>query len=280
MGELNVTAEGELAAFLAFWLSRFVLPHDKEVIKPETFAMAAFMASGQRISLTPIILSYIYHGLREAASHLDHPGKANTICPIHYIIGWLAELFPSLYHCRPDSDFPSLVYYAGLLGSKHSLPQARHVFRDGSYLPLRASSYPEDSHNGRDVIDIGLPDEEFKFLLSIWSSVLLDLLASRAGVSQSLSELHSMIDIYKLSTIEIYWLFSKIEEIFGVVETAVKIADIVDVDRVKVLSDQDLTYSYKIAHIEDQRNNLSNKASKLKVNEQEVLREEERIHKM
>ncbi|KAJ8431910.1 hypothetical protein Cgig2_013658 [Carnegiea gigantea] len=58
-----------------------------------------------------------------------------------------------------------------------------------------------------------------------------DLLASRAWVSQSLSALYSMVDIYKLSTMEIYWLSFKIEEIFGIVETIVKIKGIVDIDR-------------------------------------------------
>ncbi|KAJ8426816.1 hypothetical protein Cgig2_022597 [Carnegiea gigantea] len=60
-----------------------------------------------------------------------------------------------------------------------------------------------------------------------------DLLAGRARVFQSLSALCSMIDIYNLSTIEIYWLSSKIEEIFGVVETAAKIEELVDVTRLK-----------------------------------------------
>ena len=31
MADLNVIAEGELVAFLAFWLSRFFLPHAKKV---------------------------------------------------------------------------------------------------------------------------------------------------------------------------------------------------------------------------------------------------------
>jgi len=89
-----------------------------------------------------------------------------------------------------------------------------------------------------------------------------------------------MIDIFNLTTIEIYWLSSKIEEILGVVETTVKIEDLVDIDRIKALSDQDLSCSYEITHIEDQLNNLSSEALKLKVKEQEVLREEERIRKM
>ncbi|KAJ8428157.1 hypothetical protein Cgig2_028032 [Carnegiea gigantea] len=152
--------------------------------------MAALMASRQRISLTPTTLDYIYHGLGEAASHLDHLGKANTIFPIYNIVGWLAELFPSLYSNRPNSDcpgdFPSLVYYAGLLG----------------------------------------------------------------------------------------------KEIFGIVETVVKIENSVDVDQVKALSNQDITCSSEIVHIEDQLNNLSSKASKHKVKEQELLREEEWVRQM
>jgi len=106
-----------------------------------------------------------------------------------------------------------------------------------------------------------------------------DLLASRARVSQSLSVLHSVNDFYKLSTIEICWLSYKVEEIFGVVETAAKIEELVDVDRVKALSDYDLTCSSEIAHIEGQLNNLSSEVSKLNVKEEEILREEERIHK-
>ncbi|KAJ8427718.1 hypothetical protein Cgig2_022192 [Carnegiea gigantea] len=58
-----------------------------------------------------------------------------------------------------------------------------------------------------------------------------DLLASRARVSQSLSALRSMIDIYKLSIIEICWLSCKIKEIFGVVEIVAKIEELADVDQ-------------------------------------------------
>jgi len=122
------------------------------------------------------VLGYIFHGLGEVASHPDSPGKANVIFPCYYVIGWLVELFSYLYRHHPDSDchvdFPILIHYAGLLRSKLSLPQARHVFRDGRYLSLRASSYHKDSRNSLDVIDMGLPDEDSKFLLSIRSSVL------------------------------------------------------------------------------------------------------------
>ena len=116
-------------------------------------------------------------------------------------------------------------------------------------------------------------------IISNHSSVR-DLLASKTRIFQSLNALRSMIDIYKLSTIEICWLSSKVEEIFGIVEAAAKIEELVDVDRVKALSDQDLTCSSEIVRIVGELNSLSNEATKLKVKEQEILREEERIRKM
>ncbi|KAJ8435382.1 hypothetical protein Cgig2_029753 [Carnegiea gigantea] len=245
MTNLTVTTEGELAAFLAFWLSRFVLPYGKEVIWPETF-----------------FLSYMYHQLGEAASHPDHPGKANAIFPSHYVIGWLAELFPYLYRRRPDnnrpSDFPPLFVMLDCLVANFP------------YLEPYTFS--------------GLGDIFISVVALIMRTLVMAKMrliwASRVRVSQSLSALHSIIDIYKLSTIEICWLSSKIEEIFSVVETVAKIEELVDVDRVNALFDQVLTCSFEIAHIEGQLNNLPSKASKLKVKEQVILREEERIRKM
>ena len=55
MTNFSVTTEGELAAFLAFWLSRFVFPYGEEVIRPEAFVMAALMAFEQGISLAPTV---------------------------------------------------------------------------------------------------------------------------------------------------------------------------------------------------------------------------------
>ncbi|KAJ8435463.1 hypothetical protein Cgig2_021096 [Carnegiea gigantea] len=236
--------------------------------------MATLMASGRRISLAQMVLGYIYHGLGEAASHPDHPGKANVIFPSHYVIGWLGGLFPYLSCHRPDSDcpsdFPTLVHYARLLGSKFTIPQARHIFRDGRYLSLRASSYREDSHNGRDVIDMGLSNEDFKFLLSIRA------LRQQRSI-MDLGQAHA--DLQRRDTVAKFYVppsyYEGVEEIFSVIKPAAKIKELVDVDRVKVLSDQDLTCSSKIAYIEGQLNNLSDEASKLQVKEQESLIEAE-----
>ncbi|KAJ8427556.1 LOW QUALITY PROTEIN: hypothetical protein Cgig2_003119 [Carnegiea gigantea] len=346
MANLSVIKEGELAAFL---LSRFILPYDKEVTRPETFVMVVLIAYGQQISLAPMVLRYTHHGLGEATSHPDHPTKANTNFPDYYVIGRLAELFPYLYPRRPDSDdlgdFSILICYVGLLGSKRSLSRARHVFRDGRYLSLRVSSYRKDSRNGRDVIDMRLLDEGFKFLLSTQSSVLpkynglsqalpifkgeiwglssmfllpimkdgaveisgvmgdsytkdkpsissfkkgktkedwvRESILKGAEVIISIISNHgstrdfarrSMIDIYKRRAIETCLFSSKIEDICGIVETAVKIEELMDVDLVKALSDQDLTCSSEIAHIEGQVNNLSSETSKLKAKVHEIMK--------
>ncbi|KAJ8448608.1 LOW QUALITY PROTEIN: hypothetical protein Cgig2_010495 [Carnegiea gigantea] len=420
LSTLNVTNIVKLAAFLAFWLSRFILPYRSEVIRLETFVMASLMAKGQRISLAPTVLRYIYHGLGQVASHPDHPGRTNPYFSVHFVVGWSAEMFPALYSQRPDfecpADYPVLMRYAGMSAKRYTLAQARSIFRNGQSISFRASAFCEQSPKGRDLVDMKLSDKDLKFLLSIRSSVLSirvgsellmkpyypnrfprqfgfdqgvpannlsfaislrqkrnmmdlaqavvtfyrrdtgakfyipnvyfeglctwighsdavetaivpmldilddlveampiqsiptslaslfynleedwvresilkgvgaiidiisnhssarDLLASRARIFQSLSALRSMIDIYKLSTIEICWLSSKVEEIFGVVEAAAKIEELVDVDRVKALSDQDLTCSSEIVRIESELNSLSNEVAKLKVKEQEILR--------
>ncbi|CAL8999685.1 unnamed protein product [Prunus brigantina] len=47
---LNISHEGQLAAFLAFWLSHFVMPTSK-AIRPECFYMASLMARGLKVLL-------------------------------------------------------------------------------------------------------------------------------------------------------------------------------------------------------------------------------------
>ncbi|KAK9929109.1 hypothetical protein M0R45_026217 [Rubus argutus] len=70
---LKISKEGELAAFQAFWLSRFVLPSHCYKIRPETFYMACLMAQGDKISLAPSVLRHIYHGLGEIVTEPRGP---------------------------------------------------------------------------------------------------------------------------------------------------------------------------------------------------------------
>ncbi|KAJ8439610.1 hypothetical protein Cgig2_017177 [Carnegiea gigantea] len=72
---------------------------------------------------------------------------------------------------------------------------------------------------------------------------------SREGIRLSLRATY-------LNTIEICWLSSNIKEIIAIVETVAQIKKIIDVDRVKFLSDQDLTFSSEIVHIKGELSNL------------------------
>ncbi|KAJ8423360.1 LOW QUALITY PROTEIN: hypothetical protein Cgig2_011621 [Carnegiea gigantea] len=110
------------------------------------------------------------------ASHPDHRGRANPCFPIHYVVGWLAEVFPALYSQGPDSecpvDYPTLMRYTGMSIKRFTLAQARSMFRNGQSVSFRASTFLERSSKGWDLVDMNLSDEDFKFLLSIRSSVL------------------------------------------------------------------------------------------------------------
>jgi len=138
--------------------------------------MASLMENGHKISLAPTVLGYIYHGLGQIASHPDHPLQANPCFPIHYAVGWLAETFPSLYSQQPDSEcpanYPALIRYAGMSARRFTLAQARSIFRNGQSISFRTSAFSEQSPKGRDLIDMKLSDEDFKFLLSTRSSIL------------------------------------------------------------------------------------------------------------
>ncbi|TQD91452.1 hypothetical protein C1H46_022957 [Malus baccata] len=115
---LEVTKEGALVAFLAFWLYRFVLPSKGGRVRPKTFPMACLMAQGSKVSLALTVLGYIYHGLGDIVSCPKGPSFTYISMPVHYIVGWLGEHFPYLYRSHPDSDFPKgypqLARYAGV----------------------------------------------------------------------------------------------------------------------------------------------------------------------
>ncbi|CAB4316426.1 unnamed protein product [Prunus armeniaca] len=65
---LNISCEGQLAAFLAFWHSLFVMPLDN-AIRLECFYMESLMARGFRVSLAPAVLGLICHVLSIVATH-------------------------------------------------------------------------------------------------------------------------------------------------------------------------------------------------------------------
>ncbi|KAJ8434134.1 hypothetical protein Cgig2_000854 [Carnegiea gigantea] len=208
---LNVTNIGELAIFLAFWLSRFVLPYHNEVIRPKTFVMASLMAKGQKISLTPTVLGYIYYGLGQVTSHPNNPGRANPCSPIHYVVGWLAEVFSTLYVHRLDSecpvDYPTLIRYAGIQDSTQALLANRvRVFRSVKILDSLVDeshlSTVEEAFNTAEIVAKmeGLVDiERLRFLSSQDSAYTSDI----AHMEDNLKELSSETLELELSEKEI-----------------------------------------------------------------------------
>jgi len=172
---LRISNEGRLAAFLAFWLSRFVLPSVDRDVRPETFYMACLMAQGVRVSLAPTVLGYIYHGLGEIATHSEGPGLSSASFPIHYVIGWLGEHIPGLYVPQTDrefvKDYPFLVRYAGAKPKYFRLNRARIIFRSDKDLIYRPTTFIEDE--GRSFADTkDLSDRKFEFLVCTRSTLL------------------------------------------------------------------------------------------------------------
>ena len=106
------------------------------------------------------------------------------------------------------------------------------------------------------------------------------LLANKTQVSRSLKILHSMVENSQLSTVEISWLIAQIEETFNAAEIVAKIEEMVDTERLNLLSSRDSTYSSKIAQLESKLKELCTKALNLELTEKEILREEECIRQM
>jgi hypothetical protein len=94
----NYSSFGELAAFLAYWLSLVVLPSSKwsDVVRPTVFVVAGALAEGHRYSLAPPVLCSIYRALGEVATHVKDPtlGASSAHTSWHYITGWLGVYFP------------------------------------------------------------------------------------------------------------------------------------------------------------------------------------------
>ncbi|CAB4282678.1 unnamed protein product [Prunus armeniaca] len=171
---LNISHEGQLAAFLAFWLSHFVMPTSK-AIRPKCFYMASLMARGLKVWLAPAVLGVIYHALGTVATHLRGPDLANTCLPILYVLGWLGEYFPDLTTRRCDSDFPEhyplLARYSQIEAKYVDLTRARIIFiRD--YVVCRPNVFL--AHEDYILLDTEtLAYDTFEYLICMRSALLL-----------------------------------------------------------------------------------------------------------
>ncbi|XP_062118261.1 uncharacterized protein LOC133831870 [Humulus lupulus] len=167
---LSASKECILAAFISFWLSRFVFPYQGYDARPETFHMASLMAQGVRVSLAPSVLGCIYHDLNIAATHVQ--GQGQSFLPIHYVLGWLVEHFRDLYSNWSSSiDLPFLSKYVGVPAENQSLNAARRILREEDYVIHRPYSFPaEEDFDCMDNED--LSEDRFEMLVSMHSSML------------------------------------------------------------------------------------------------------------
>nr|XP_027122172.1 uncharacterized protein LOC113739127 [Coffea arabica] len=89
--------ETYIAAFIACWICKFLLPSKKvDRIRPSVFKVACLMATGKRFCLAIPVLASIYHGLREIV-YAPNLGECGVAFPIHYVYAWIGQYF-DVYH--------------------------------------------------------------------------------------------------------------------------------------------------------------------------------------
>nr|XP_020197482.1 uncharacterized protein LOC109783281 [Aegilops tauschii subsp. strangulata] len=120
-GETEAAALLEHGAFLAMWLTRYVLPAPPfDVVRPDVFPLAAGMARGRCSALAPAVLANIYNDLSALSHHLslgtsDQAFMASA--PLHILQLWVWERFPEL---RPEAEIPSTASH----GDDPGMPRA------------------------------------------------------------------------------------------------------------------------------------------------------------
>lgn len=108
-----------LTAFLAWWLSYFVVPcQPKGLIRPDTFIMANMLARGQRVSLAIPAIANIFRCMRILSTSLD-PSYCNEVIPFHYLCRWAHMYWSGLYAPLMDERLlrvlPVLAEIAGVV---------------------------------------------------------------------------------------------------------------------------------------------------------------------
>ncbi|KAL3515823.1 hypothetical protein ACH5RR_022725 [Cinchona calisaya] len=131
--------------------------------------MACKMAQGNKISLAPTVLGFVYHKLGEICTNKEVHDIANALFPIHLLVGWLGKHFLALYHSRLVCDFPQnyplLAGYSGIL-AEITISQAWLVFRSEQHLKYY-SNPPKQIRDMKFLHIDNLSLNNFQLLLSI-----------------------------------------------------------------------------------------------------------------
>ncbi|KAH6764911.1 hypothetical protein C2S51_016160 [Perilla frutescens var. frutescens] len=114
----NHQNETYLAVHLACWLCSFVLPKgDGSLIRPSVFKIASIMASGERVSLTVLVLASIYQGLNKISS-LAKPPQGHLAFPIHFVYGWMTCYLQTHFDLEGKREAPRMVRYSSEGGAR------------------------------------------------------------------------------------------------------------------------------------------------------------------
>ncbi|MQL79920.1 hypothetical protein Taro_012371, partial [Colocasia esculenta] len=132
-------------AYLAYWLSTFVLPFGEEGnIRPEVIYPACSLAGGVQLALAPAALANIFHGLGDLTAS-PSPRDRSIILPTHYLSAWAGLLLPELCH-NISLENPSMP----LLFMFRNRPEQVHQ-RQLSEARRRLSFVPSAGQSGLDL---------------------------------------------------------------------------------------------------------------------------------
>ncbi|KAL2476306.1 Aminotransferase-like [Abeliophyllum distichum] len=130
-------SEIEHEAFLAYWVSQFVFPYERDTISKAALPIAASLARGTKLALAPAVLADIYRNLSALKGSLVASKKCGTgqgqkevievkvTAPFQLVQAWVWERFPTLRPMPNSTGFgePRLARWNGIkkVGTKKVL---------------------------------------------------------------------------------------------------------------------------------------------------------------
>ncbi|KAJ8426600.1 hypothetical protein Cgig2_013177 [Carnegiea gigantea] len=90
-----------------------LLIRDADCMRPDTFSVASFMASGVGYCLPTTILASVYKGLNEISRSL-HLGRGGAYFSAHFLYAWLANNLDAYKLAGEASSSPGMVKFSGI----------------------------------------------------------------------------------------------------------------------------------------------------------------------
>ncbi|XP_071904368.1 uncharacterized protein [Coffea arabica] len=151
----SLRKETYIAAFIACWICKFLLPSKKvDRIRPSVFKVACLMATGKRFCLAIPVLASIYHGLREVV-HAPNLGECGVTFPIHYVYAWIGQYFDVYYeNHQVSSHHARMTRFSGeKMAIFYGQLEAEEIFKETNPLMLPKLCWTENEEKA--LIDDG-----------------------------------------------------------------------------------------------------------------------------